>query len=197
MKHKTQTVFALLLVFVLAFGTAASAIPVRDAPHSHSHDEESEAIDTAVHYITDDSGNYFRVTIDPDGDVIYDPITEDEMLAYLYGIVPAGYLVSVEGNTFSAITEDGVGAITREICPPDQHKWGAWQQNPSFCFRNCSKCGEVQRWTGHYIDAFTPVNGQQHKISCSQCGWVHGYAAHNWMAIPPNLQVCTKCGYSS
>lgn len=190
MLQKFRICISLALVLVFAFTFAAAAT------NESVIDESPLLTEELIVYITDDDGNSYKEVNDPTCGVHYEPITEDDLLAYLNESVPDDSSVLLEENTFTVVGQDDQTYAISAVCPSNQHSWGPWQPNSAFCFRNCTKCGEPNRWQGHYISSYTPYSASQHKVTCSQCGWLHGYVAHSWVAIPPNIQICSVCNYS-
>ena len=145
--------------------------------HVYVPDEEGNLVPLTENYIYFqllDCGEIIKTTLTPYGMVYMDSISSYEFFEYrdyVYG--------------FDEI---------RGTCAPGTHTWGPWQStNPSWCFRNCTRCGyrhihTVNGIQGHGVSRARDLNVSSHEIRCSQCNRLHATAPHtwgNWVQISP------------
>lgn len=204
---KGYTKFALLLLSILLTLSTTSLASNQEfggqfTRGSRCEEHRSEKL---IIYVMDDEGNYYREVICQDGRVYQEAITDEEYIEYLYGTVPEGRTVIRDGRCFiiSSAGDGGDNTPDRGNCEPNAHNWpSTWLPNSSWCYRNCTKCGERQT-QGHGVTTYTNHSNSQHRANCSRCGYLHGYVAHvmKFETLPGGVMfkascVSNGCGYS-
>jgi len=161
------------MTYCWCYGYLMREIVTEDGKLLHEPITEEEFMNENSYYIVVE-GEFFKRSYGSDGSIHEIPVTADDYLEYYKNILSPDEFFYIE-SLFSKNSKD-IYEFTDELILTDDNSlmtdctgpcnWGPWQPNPSWCFRNCTRCGKRDQqahvWT---------VN-QNNRQQCIHCGFI-------------------------